>query len=134
MSLGIADGMADCRADQNRHNTSDESQYLIRTVSEFGLQCQVCRELSGQCNNLENKLWGATTMMLEQYLPQTYADGKGTPRGGWRSATDTTGLTGNQRVKKFADPCPRKFKLNSLLLNPVTLYREKKLNYHAALD
>ena len=101
--------MADCRADQNRHNTSDESQYLIRTVSEFGLQCQVCRELSGQCNNLENKLWGATTMMLEQYLPQTYADGKGTPRGGWRSATDTTGLTGNQRVKKFAEPCPRKW-------------------------
>ena len=65
------------------------------------------RELSGQCNNLEHKLWGATTMMMEQYLPQTYADGKGIPRGGWRSATDTTGQTGNQRVKKFAEPCPR---------------------------
>ena len=64
------------------------------------------RELSGQCNNLEHKLWGATTMMMEQYLPQTYADGKGIPRGGWRSATDTSGQTGNQRVKKFADPCP----------------------------
>ena len=46
-------------------------------------------------------------MMMEQYLPQTYADGKGIPRGGWRSATDTSGQTGNQRVKKFADPCPR---------------------------
>ena len=47
-------------------------------------------------------------MMLEQYLPQTYADDEGTPRGGWRSATDTTGQTGNQRVKRFADPCPSK--------------------------
>ena len=90
---------------------------MISSLLGLGLQSEVCREISGQCNNLENKLWGATSMMMEQYLPQTYADGRGTPRGGWRSATDTTGLTGNQRVKKFADPCPRKWSQSKIKQN-----------------
>ena len=49
------------------------------------------------------------SMVMETYLEQTYADSDGTPRGGWRSATDTTGLTGNQRVRRFANPCPGEF-------------------------
>ena len=46
------------------------------------------RTISGVCNNLENKLWGAADVPFRRFLPAAYADGFSVPRGGRESAED----------------------------------------------
>ena len=53
------------------------------------------RTLTGVCNNLENPLWGSTSIQLRRFLPASYKDGFNAPRGGEHSAEghcDTGGL------------------------------------------
>ena len=46
------------------------------------------RSISGICNNLRNRLWGAADTAFARFVPASYADGIQEPRGGEDSSSD----------------------------------------------
>jgi len=63
----------------------DTSRTLIGNYCPANLQKKSCeltryRDISGTCNNLENPLWGSSSMAFSRFLPYAYSDGVSAPR------------------------------------------------------
>ena len=55
------------------------------------------RNIDGECNNVLHTSWGASSTPFGRIVAPHYADGHGSPRGGWESAYEPGTTTGNSQ-------------------------------------
>ena len=85
-----------------------------------GLICFITfRAIDGECNNVVHTSWGASSTPFNRIVAPHYADGHGSPRGGWESAYEPGTMTGNSRVTL---PCNRS--ADAMLPNPRRVSKE----------
>ncbi len=65
------------------------------------------RTSTGECNNVKNAEYGASSTPFERFAHQAYADGMSVPRGGRESFKDTCTKTGRSTKRSFPSPCKR---------------------------
>ena len=72
------------------------------------------RAIDGECNSIMHPSWGAASTPFGRIVAPWYADGHGSPRGGWESAQEPGTMTGNSR--NVILPCNRS--ADAMLPNP----------------